>query len=174
MSFQNLVIKRRSIRKYQNTRIEKDKLNIILKSGLMSPSSRNSKPVDFVVVENPDMLEKLSHCRVNCSQFMANAPAAIVVCVDAKKSTCSVEDASIAAITLQYQAEDFDIGSCWIHIHNREIENGISSENYVKNLLQIPDNLDVICIIALGYKNEQKNKHSETELDLRKIHFDKF
>ena len=175
MSFFELVKKRSSIRQFKPEKIEPEKLKLILSAGLLAPPSRDTKPLEFVVVENKETMQKLSESRQSSSQLIARATAAIVVCVDNVKSTCAVEDASIAAITMQYQAEDLNIGSCWVQIHNREKEPGKSAENYIKELLEINnDRLDIVCIIALGAKNEEKPPHDEEKLDFTKTHFEKY
>ncbi|VBB43403.1 Nitroreductase [uncultured Paludibacter sp.] len=174
MSFFELVKKRRSIRQFKPEKIESEKIKLITSAGLMAPSSRNCKPCEFVVVENKDTLQKLSESRPASSQLIANAAAAIVICIDKNKSTCPVEDATIAAIMMQLEAEDINLGSCWVHIHAREKEPGLTSENYVKKTLGIADNYAVLCIIALGYKNEEKSHHDEEKLDSNKIHYEKF
>jgi len=119
MSFQNLVIKRRSIRKYQNTRIEKDKLNIILKSGLMSPSSRNSKPVDFVVVENPDMLEKLG---LNGERITVGA-----VCVYPNRVADAVHALQGSNIPVASVATGFPAGQTPLPQRIQEIEQAVEA-----------------------------------------------
>ena len=44
-----LLKSRRSIRKYKDTPIEKDKIDKIIKSALLAPSSMNKKPVELIV-----------------------------------------------------------------------------------------------------------------------------
>ena len=54
---------RRSVRSYTGEKIAKEKLDKILQAGLLSASGRSRKPWEFVVVQEKEMLEKLSHCR---------------------------------------------------------------------------------------------------------------
>lgn len=174
ISFFQLVKKRRSIRLFKPEKIEKEKLLKILSAGLMAPTSRNTQATELVLVQNAEMLKKLSQSRPSGSYFIEKAAAAIVVCVDTNKSTCPVEDASIASITMQFQAEELDLGSCWVQIHRREKNAGVLSENYVRELLGVANNFDIVCIVALGVKNEEKPLHDEQNLNLNKIHYEKF
>jgi len=166
----DLIMSRRSIRKYKNKDIEKDKLSKIIECALLSPSSRGINPWEFIIVKNKDMLEKLSKAKNSGSSFLAAAPLAIIVIADNTKSDVWIEDAAIAAIIIQLEAEKLGIGSCWIQIRNRLTKDGNNSEMVVKNLLQIPDTYSIECIISMGYPDETREQHSFEEMDFGKIH----
>ena len=84
------------------------------------------------------MLEKLSHCKAQASQFIADAPLAIVVTADPLVSDVWIEDASIASIIIQLQAEDMGLGSCWVQVRERFTASGMPSDEYVREVLDIP------------------------------------
>ena len=52
--FLNLLQKRRTVRRYREEKIEEEIIDQILKAGLLSPSSKNKKPVEFIVVEDKE------------------------------------------------------------------------------------------------------------------------
>lgn len=164
---------RRSIRKYKDTPIEKDKLEQILKSALLSPSSMNKKPIELIVVNEKSTLEKLETCKNMGTLGLKTAPIAIVVIGDSEKSDVWIEDASIVSTFIQLEAEALDLGSCWIQIRNRQGKN-TNSEVEVRNALNIPNNYGVLSIITLGYKDEQKAPYDENALDFNKVHYNKF
>lgn len=169
-----LLRKRRSIRKFSDRAVEAETLDTILKSALLSPSSRSRRPWEFVVVTDPGMLGRLSESREHGSQFLAGAKAGIVVIADPAKSDVWVEDASIASIAIQLSAESLGLGSCWIQLRQRQHDGQTSAEAYVKELLQIPAFYCVECIIALGYPAETKPPYEESELRHDKIHRERF
>lgn len=173
-SFYELLKGRHSIRKYSAQPVESDKINRILQAALMSPSSRNRNPWDFIVVNDACILKHLSQSKKNGAAFLENSPLGVVVMADTSKSDVWVEDATIAALIVQLEAQDLELGTCWIQIHQRENENGISSSDFVRNLLNIPDNYAVLCIISIGYPAETKKPFSESTLELEKIHFNKY
>ena len=117
--FMSLIRKRRSIRKFLDRPVEKEKLDLLVEAGLRAPSSRGIRPWHFVVVSDRSMLGRLSQAREHGSAFLKNASVAIVVCPDASKSDVWVEDASIAAIMIHLAAESLDLGSCWVQIRER-------------------------------------------------------
>ncbi|WP_353894008.1 nitroreductase family protein [Proteinivorax hydrogeniformans] len=164
---------RRSIRKYENKRIEQEKLAKLLKAVLLSPTSKNKRPWEFIVVEDTQTMQELSKAKKGGSQFLKNAPLAIVITADSGISDVWVEDASIASITLQYAAESLGLGSCWVQIRNRENDEG-ASEQYVQDLLGIPKEKHVESIIAIGYPAEEKEPHSDDELLYDKIYRGKY
>jgi len=105
-NFIDLVTSRRSIRKYEDRPVVKEKVQQILKAALMAPSSKRCTPWQFVVIDDKEKLQQLSVCREMGCKFMEGAPLAIVVLAEEEKSDVWVEDATIAAIMIQLQVED--------------------------------------------------------------------
>jgi nitroreductase len=169
--FFDLMKERRSIRKYQDMAVEKEKLDVILKSALLSPSSRSRRPWEFVVVIDREVLKKLSMCREHSSAFLAGAPLGIVVMADPSACDVWVEDCSIASVIIQLSAHSLGLGSCWIQVRDRFHKEGIKAEDYIKNILNIPDKYAVECIIAIGYPDEKKEGYDLNKLPFEKIHF---
>ena len=165
---------RRSIRKYQDRQIEQEKLDAILKGGLMAPSSRGRKPWEFIVVDDKEKIQKLSYCRGNTSGFMSGAPLAIVVAANGEIGDIWVEDASIAASYMQLVIHSLGLGSCWIHVRERFHNDTQTAEDYVREILNIPAHIRVLCILSIGYPAENKPAHKEQELLYGKIHYNQF
>jgi len=165
-----LIQKRRSIRKYQERKIEPDKIQALVEAALRSPSSMGYNPWEFVVVDDPDLLDKLSKAKPQGSVFIKNAPLGIVVCADPERSSVWVEDASIACTYIQLTAESLGLASCWIQIRDRMHDQTKPAEAYIAEVLSIPKNMKVEAMIALGYPEEQKAPHGKEELLYGKVH----
>ena len=95
MDLMELLLNRRSIRKYTGERISEKNLEKILQAGLASASGRNRKPWELVVVQDREMLEKLSHCRTGAAKMLEKAGCAILVFADMAKTDVWTEDCSI-------------------------------------------------------------------------------
>ncbi len=173
-NFSELITKRRSIRKFTEEPIKPEDVELIIKAGLKSPSSKNAKPWHFIAVEDKELLEKLSNCKKSSSSFIAKCPLAIVVAADPLVSSAWIEDTSIASIMMQLQAEDLNIGSCWVQVRDRYTVNNTSSEEYVRDLLNMPMQLQVLCIIAFGHKEQAKAPIDDDNLDWNKVHIGKY
>lgn len=174
MSFLDLLINRRSIRKYEERQIEKEKLDKILTAALMSPASKRTNGWEFVVVQDKEMLKSLSCSREMGSQLLEGAAAAIVVCADPRKSDVWFCDASIASLIIQLEAADLGLGSCWVQTYKRQHTETETAGEYIKTLLGIPAELEVMNIVSLGYKNEERKPYDLDKLLYDKIHYDKF
>jgi nitroreductase len=172
--FYDMLKSRRSIRKFQSRDVEKEKIDTILKSALMSPSSRARKPWEFIAVTDRTLLQKLSDCRQNNSRFLVGAPLGIVVIADRGASDIWIEDATIAAAIIQLSAQSLELASCWIHVRDRMHSENESADKYIADLLEIPENYCVECMIAIGYPAEEKTEHEEKDLSDIKIHFNKY
>jgi nitroreductase len=165
---------RRSIRKFTDKVPEKEKLDAMLRAALMAPSSRGRRPWEFVVVTDRAKLEAMSRCREHGGEFLAGAPAAVVVTADAQATDMWVEDASIAAVFLQLAAHAQGLGSCWVQVRGREYAPGASSEDYIRELLGIPEPYAVECVVGVGHPAEDKPSHDEAALPYGKIHYERF
>ncbi len=166
--FHELLRTRRSTRRYTDEEISPEDVKCIMEAALMAPSSKRSLSWEFVLVEDTAMLERLSVCKEHGAKLIAGAKLAVVVLGDPTKSDVWIEDASIAATLIQLQAEEAGLGSCWVQIRSRFDENGESAEDNVRELLNIPLPMQVLAIIALGHKGEEK-----TPFDLEKAAWEK-
>jgi len=166
--------KRRSIRVYQNHPIEPEKLEILKEACLRSPSSRNINPWEFIFITDSDLLMKLSRSKPHGAHFLEKAPLGVLICADEKKSDVWIEDCSIAAIILQLSAQSLSLGSCWIQIRNRTYHPKISAEQYIRRQLNMPRNIRIEAIVAIGYPAEKKPAISVSELSYNKIKINRY
>ena len=166
--------KRRSIRKYEETAIDNQALEVIKEALLRSPSSRGANPWTFIFVDQKDLLRQLSQAKEQGAQFVKDAALAVVVCGDETKSDVWIEDCSIAAIVVQLAAQSLGLGTCWSHIRNRFHSKEKSAEQYVQELLHLPGNLKVLSIIGIGVPAESKTPITREQLDYTKIHYNAY
>lgn len=172
--FQRLLLKRRSIRKYRDELLTSDETRKIIEAALLSPTSKNRHSWEFIAVEEKEMLRKLSLCKPQSGAFIAGAALAVVVAGNPLESDAWVEDASIAAVNMQLQAEELGIGSCWVQVRNRFYSDNVSSGDYINELLGIPMPLEVLCVIAFGRKEKERTPADLENLHWEKVHIEKF
>lgn len=172
--FLSLIQQRRSIRRYKEKSISSEKIAILVESALRAPSSRGFNPWEFVVVTNKDLLAKLSRAKPHGASFLKHAGLGIVVCADPEKCDVWIEDASIASIFIHLAAESIGLGSCWIQIRKRMHDQVKTAQEYVRNLLNIPETLSVESIIAIGYPAEEKPPHQKESLQYEKVFYDRY
>lgn len=160
---------RRSIRKFTPEKIAPETIEVLVEAALRAPSSRGINPWEFILVDDPELLLKLSEAKQHGSQFLKNAPLAIVVCADSTKSDVWAEDCSIAAIIIQLTALSLGLGSCWAQIRNREHDNGQSAEAYIQELLGLPAQIRVETVLGIGHPAEMKIPLAADKLQHDKI-----
>lgn len=173
-SFSELIKNRRSMRKFTDEELTQEQVVELMKAALMAPTSKRSNAWQFVLVDDKETLKKLSLCKEQASQFIADAALAIVVCADPLASDVWIEDASIASIYIQLQAEDLGLGSCWVQVRERFTANGTDSGEYVHGVLDIPLQLQVLNIVAIGHKGMERKPFNEEHLQWDKIHLNKY
>ena len=173
-NFKDLAQLRRSHRKFTNQKIDADDVKLILRAALMAPTSKGQRAWQFVVVDDPLDIEKLSDAKDLGSQFMKGAPLAVVVLGDPLQNDCWVEDGSIAAISMQYQAEELGLGSCWVQMRGRGLSDGTSADTVIRGILDIPENMSVLCVIAFGHKADERKPQNEDKLKWENVHLGKY
>lgn len=159
MEFQELLSKRRSVRKFSPQAVEREVLKKVVDIALSAPSSRNSHSTSFMVVTNREILERVSSMRDYGSAFVKGAPAAILILGDRTKTDLSQVNSSISATMIQLAAVEMGLASCWVHVEGRPQKmaepDGAEAIDLVRELLPIPEECDVLCLIALGYSDFQ-------------------
>ena len=164
MDFFEVVDKRRSVRKFTDKPVEKEKLDRILEAALRAPTARSARPWQFVVVDQPELLAKLAVARTAGSAFLKGAAVAVAVCADPAKSGPWIEDATIAAVFMQLSARALGLGSCWSQVRMREHNDQVTAGAYVAEVLGLPQGMEVECIVALGYPDESKPAYERADL----------
>ena len=173
-SFKTLVQQRRSHRRFTGEPVSGDDVKLILRSALMSPTSKGLRAWQFVVVDEKNYLLRLSDAKSMGSSFLSGAALVVAVLGDDRMNDCWVEDASIAAFAMQLQAEDLGLGSCWVQIRGRATGDGESSEDIVRGILDIPANLRVLCLVAFGHAADERKPQDETRLKWEQVHVEKY
>ena len=170
MEFMDVLLKRRSTRKFNTEKITKDELDSILKAALLAPSSRGRNPISFLVVERRETLRELSKAKDHGAELLADADKAIVVVADTMLSDTWCEDSSIALTYLHLAATDLGIGSCWVQIHMRK-KDGVYAEKVVRDIVKIDEHYRIAGIMALGHSDDIPKPHTLDDVDKGKVHF---
>lgn len=170
MELLDVMLERRSTRKFNGEPVTKDELDKVLTSALLAPTSMNRKPCDFMVVERKETLEELSKSKDHGADLIKGADKAIVVIADTLIADTWIEDSSIALTHMHMMATELGLGSCWVQIHLRS-KNGRDSEEIVRNIIKIDDHYRIVGIMALGHSDDIPKPHMLEDIDKSKIHF---
>ena len=169
MSVLEIAKKRYSVRNYQDKRVEKEKLEKILETAHVAPTAANKQPVKLLVVQEKEGIEKLSK-----AANIYHAPLAIIVCANHttawerpfdKKRTTDI-DATILTDHMMLEATELGLGSVWICYFEPDV---------LKKEFELPENLEPINILAIGYANEEvdgftnMNRHKTMRMPLEKL-----
>lgn len=166
-----LARKRRSVRRYKNSKIDKEVIDEIMKVALTAPTAFGNKDVSFAVVRDKSTIRKIGECKTYGGSQINDADTVIVVMVktsNPQNAEFWIEDGAVASTYLLLAAEQYGLGCCWVHIRNR---NGVvkTSDEEIRELLSISDDYTVLNLIAIGEKNEIKKSYTEKDLDYSKI-----
>ena len=144
---------RQSIRKYQNTPVETEKINSLLEAAMNAPTARNTQEWKFVVITNREALNDM--CNLSpYTTMMKEAPCAILVLADLEKAInkeYGLINCAAAIENLIIEAMHQELGTCWcgiVHVEER-IEK-------FKKYFKLADNEYPVGVVAVGYSNEKK------------------
>lgn len=138
---------RRSIRKFKDEKIPKEYLIKVLEAGIWAPSGSNIQPWEFILITNNDTIRKIKLI----SPGLSGIPSALIIlCIDKKraekagrlKETMALMDVSMASQNMMLMAYSLGIGSCPVISFNKIA---------LKELLNIPEQVEPVLIITLGY-----------------------
>lgn len=173
-SLHQLLVERRSIRRYTDQPIDAEHVKTILEAALLSPTGKNTRAWHFVVTDQKDTLLKLSQCKAAGAGPVAKCAMAVTVCVDTTASETWVEDGSIAAAYMMLQACDLGLGSCWIEVNGRLAADGTPAEDIVQETLGIPEHIMPLCIVSFGHPDEVRQPQNCDKLLWERVHINSF
>lgn len=173
-SLHELLIRRHSIRRYQDREISAEDVKTIMEAALLAPSSKSVRPWQFVLVDDKETLAKLAACKANGTRPISSCALAIVVTASPEKTDMYIEDMSIAAAYMQLQATALGLGACWIQVRNRFTEDNEDAQDIVRELLGIPHDMIVECIVTVGYPDEERRPVDPSKLLWEKVHIERW
>ncbi len=172
--FMDYIRNRRSNRKYDSQPVSREKLDLILEAGLRSPTGNNFRETEFILIEERQVLLELSCLRKVATRMLSTAGAAIVVIADREKSNLWIEDASAAMAYMHLTASALGLGSCWVQMRTRNDEDGNYLEEVLREKFNVPDNMGVLAILAIGNINEKDKKKMRKNLNWNRVHSEEF
>lgn len=159
-----MVRHRRSIRRYLNKPVEREKVLLCLDAARLAPSADNVQPWRFLVIDDPVFKKKIAgqvfSGIYSRSKFAAEAPIIIVMLakldVIANRIGKQIQgihfyfiDMGIAGEHMVLQAEDLGLGTCWI---------GWFNTRKTRKLLNIPRKYKIVSLMAMGYPENRPSK----------------
>ncbi len=164
------IFNRRSIRKFEERPVEKEKIDKLLRAAMQAPSAGNQQPWEFIVVEDRAGLDKLSQMGPY-SRPVAGSAVTFVLLANEKGlrfSTSWQQDLGAAAQNILLEATHLGLGSLWVGVAITD-----STVAYVKELYGLPDHINPFALIAIGYPDGQKNEFVD-RYRAEKVHYEKF
>lgn len=161
MKVYNLVLKRRSIRRFKKKRkIPFSTLERLIDAARLAPSAANLQPCEFILVDKEKVVQEIFPALrwAGYIQPKGNPPrgkeptAYIVVLINKRKKPLELSaeaDAAAAVENILLVAQDKGIGSCWL---------GSIDKARIKTVLAIPAYCEIKYVVALGYPDEKPKR----------------
>jgi nitroreductase len=158
--------KRRSVRDYKPDQIPNELILEIIKAGQFAPEAMHKQGIEFVVITNQEIKEKINQVlsKQLAQDYVVKAPVLIIPIADTKKSILPTQDLSVATENIFIQATELGLGSVWKNI-------GSESVPEIRQILNLTDNYTFINLIPIGYAQETPKPHSSADFSLEKIRF---
>ena len=163
------ILTRRSIRRFINQPVEKGEIEKLLQAAMQAPSARNTQSWQFIVIDQREILYQIADFHPY-AEMLRNAPLAIAVCADLEQEKsieyCALNCAA-ATENILLAAWELGLGSVWLGIYPRE-----KRMRDLSRLLNLPQKIIPIALVALGYPAEKKQQ--EDRFSQEKIHLNKW
>ncbi len=173
MKFYDLSLKRYSVRKYLDKKVDRELIKKCVEAARIAPSAENVQPWRFLVIDDPEKLNELKKAAFSgvysVTKWANSAPVIIVVLAktDILANTIGtflqgtqfyLIDIGIATEHLILQATELNLGTCWI---------GWFNEKKTRKILNIPSKYKIVSLVTLGYFefNEKRTKKHRKKLD---------
>jgi len=147
------IISRRTIRKYVRKDVPEEILLKCVDAARLSPSGANRQPLKYIIVNDQELLKEVFNTLswagylINYHPSEEEMPGAyVVLLLDKNIQVDPGHDAGIAAMSVSMVAYDEGLGSCILGAVNRE---------KLREILNVPDDLDIVLVIAIGYPAEK-------------------
>lgn len=166
------IFTRRSVRNFNlDKKLTYEELCDICRAGMTTPSARNQQPWRFLIIDDESIIEKLSQVIVKSTMKLSNANTYIAVlgCKDAPNEGMEPCDLSASIMSMMYYARSKNLGTCWIGVYGSE-----ERSNLVSEILNVPDNLFVFSLMAIGYPSDLSCFFDVDRFDINKIYHNKF
>jgi nitroreductase len=163
------ILTRRSIRKYTDEKVTKNDITDLLRAAMAAPSANNCMPWHFVVLKDHKIMDKIPQFHPY-SKMLTEASAAILVCIDKKLESADgygIQDCSAATQNILLAAHAKGLGAVWLGIYPRQMR-----VSRMRELLNIPETVLPLSLVAIGYANEKKmaaNRFNE-----KRVHYNKW
>lgn len=164
----NSIFHRRSIRKYKDMPIEEEKIQMLMKAAMASPTTANQQPWEFTIVRNKDVIKRLSKATpyTGCA---ASAPVVIVVSYRTKNlpfPDWTQIDCAIAMENIWLEADILGLGGVWLGI--APVEERMKE---VDKIICNQDDVRSFGLFAVGYPNEEKIQEENYHYDSSRVHY---
>ncbi len=156
---------RRSIRKYRAEAVPDDLVEQVLEAGRWAPSASNRQPWTFIVVTDDKTRKTLADVAIY-GWFLAEAPVTIAVVIDPRASFHAVIDGAAATQNMLLAARALGLGACWIGAY------GSVYEERTRDILGVPQEKRLLCLISLGYPGESPTKDRKSLSEI--VCYDKY
>jgi nitroreductase len=164
------LLNRRSIRKYENRRLPKELIMILLQAAMNAPTACNQQCWHFIVIEDREKLNELSEIHGGY-HTMKNAPLVILVCSEPGNAQLECfldQDCAAATENILIAAESLGLGALWMGVNQTSPADSV----IIRNVLNIPEEIKPFSFVALGYPAEIA--HTMDKYDETKIHYSTF
>jgi len=146
------IARRRTIRKYLKKDVPEEVLIKCVDAARLSPSGANRQPLKYIIVNDKNLLKPVFNTLSWAGYLSDYKPneeeiprAYIVILLDKNISKSAGHDAGIAAMSISMVAYDEGLGSCILGAVDRE---------KLRQVLKVPENLDILLVVSLGYPAE--------------------
>ena len=173
MDFNEVIRKRKMIREYDSKQVSDETIKKLIRNAHKAPSAGHTQVQEFIIVKDPAIKKKLRKAAVD-QEYVERTPVLIVVCSNTSRSISrygsrgkefySIIDGAFASMLILLTAVNEGIGACFV---------GAFLDDKVSEILELPEYVKPIGIIALGFPAEDPSKFKRIDIS-KLVHYEKY
>ncbi|MCC8035606.1 MAG: nitroreductase family protein [Rikenellaceae bacterium] len=165
-SILDVIFERKSVRSYTDQAVEQEKIDMMVRAAMAAPSGMDRRPWEIVVVDDREILDKMSE-GLGAAKMLQHAPLAMIVCGDTDRSSYWYLDCSAAAQNLLLAAEAQGLGAVWTAAYPYQERMSV-----VMDAVGLPENILPLAVIPVGYPAGDEVPKDKYNPD--KVHYNKW
>lgn len=164
------IFTRRSVRQYQDKKVEAEKVDRILRAAMQAPSAVNQQPWEFIVIDDKATIEKTAQFSPY-AKMLLEAPLAVIILEKQNMRAAAFTQQDLGACTqnLLLQIVEEGLGACWMGVST-----GDAREKFLCEMFSIPEDVKPFAVISIGYPADENANRFVDRYDESRVHYNKY
>lgn len=168
------ILKVNNVCSFDNNTLTSEEVKLLLEAALRAPSISSKNTNQYIIIDDKELLSQISFIQECQSGTINSASIAIAVLGSPIENEKWLEDTSLSTGCILLQAAHISLQTCVVSVFGQYTSLGQDCSDYIRGILEIPYQIEVVNIILIGHSNEKVSQKSDMDLRWENIHINKY